>query len=404
MDEASRFLEQEATAAARRNRRRLRRAWDWFDERTSARRLLRGGLYEAVPVRGAWLYTLGSVTLVLILMQLVTGIFLLFQYVPSTTEAWTSLEFTRRHDVFGGMVRGLHLWGAYLLMLVIGMHMVRTFASASYKRPRELNWVSGVILFGLVLGMAITGAFLPWDQAAYWTAVVVTNIPSYIPVVGPYLREIWRGAQTVGPATLTRTFGIHVWAIPGLLFAFVGIHLALLRKHGEFGSWVNYRGAWRSRRIDEPPLAAPREEPPYPSAPADEGWTTPLETEDFYPHQSFRDGLASSIAVLLVVLLTVGIGAPLEARADPSTVTYTPVPEWFYLPLDQMLVMLPGPLIPLATIVPLVGLGFLALVPWLDRGPERDPFERPSVVVPGLLAVMVLVTMTLLGSGRLFNL
>jgi quinol-cytochrome oxidoreductase complex cytochrome b subunit len=378
--------------------------WDWFDDRTSLRKLLRLGLYESVPVRGAWFYSLGSATLILITMQLVTGIFLMMEYVPSTTEAWSSLHFARTTDQFGQYVRALHLWGAYVLLFVIGLHMVRTFMSASYKRPRELNWLTGVILFLLVLGMAITGAFLPWDQAAYWTAVVVTNIPGYTPIIGPYLREIWRGGALVGPATLTRTFGIHVWAIPVLLFGVIGMHLLLLRKHGEFGSWVNYRGAWRSRRLGVAPPAPPQDEPPYPSSPTDEGWTTPLETEDFYPGQTFRDGITSTAFVLLVALLAFAVGAPLEARANPATVTYTPIPEWFYLPLDQMLVLLPGPLVPLALLFPLVGVVFLVLVPFLDRSPERDPFERPSVVIPGILMVLVMLSMTLLGAGRLFNL
>src|SRR4051812_657741 len=121
---------------------RVRSLTDWVDERTAARALVRKGLYEAVPVRGAWWYTLGSATLVLILLQVVTGIFLLFFYVPSTTEAVSSLRWVKEHDAFGSVVRGMHLWGAYVLMFVIGLHMVRTFTSGSYKRPRELNWLT----------------------------------------------------------------------------------------------------------------------------------------------------------------------------------------------------------------------------------------------------------------------
>ncbi|HEV1997617.1 MAG TPA: cytochrome b N-terminal domain-containing protein, partial [Candidatus Dormibacteraeota bacterium] len=136
---------------------RLWQAYEWFDERTGIRKVLRNGLYEAVPIRGSWFYTLGSATLVLIILQLVTGIFLLFQYVPSVQEAWESLQFQKETDVFGAWIRGIHLWGAYILMFVIGLYLVRTFFSASYKRPRELNWITGVLLLVLVLGMAITG-------------------------------------------------------------------------------------------------------------------------------------------------------------------------------------------------------------------------------------------------------
>ena len=386
-------------------RRWLMAAYDWVDERAAIRSLIRKGLYEAVPVRGAWFYTLGSATLILIILQLITGIFLTLIYVPSVTEAWASLNYLKQHDAFGSIVRGIHLWSAYILLFVIGLHMVRTFFSGSYKRPRELNWVTGVGLFVLVLGMAITGAFLPWDQAAYWTAVVVTNIAAYTPLIGSFLRALWRGSDTMGPITLSRTFGIHVWLLPAVLFPLIGVHLALLRKHGEFGSYINYRGAYRSREgVDVPPAPAQRPiEPPYPAAPTDELWAAPLETEDFYPHQTFKDGVVSAALVVVVFILAVAIGAPLESIADPSTTSYVPVPEWFFLPLDQLLLLVPKQLIPLILVLPAGGVLLLLALPFIDRGPERNPFERPAVMVPGAFAVLFVVILTLLGSGRLFN-
>jgi len=379
---------------------------EWLDERAAIRYLLRKGLYEAVPVRGAWFYTLGSATLVLITVQLITGIFLTMLFVPSVKEAWESLDYIRQHDAFASVVRGIHLWDAYLLLLVLGLHMVRTFSSGSYKRPRELNWLSGVGLFLLVLAMAITGAMLPWDQAAYWTAVVTTNILAYLPLVGSFLRDLWRGGTFVGPITLVRTFGIHVWLIPALLFSLIGAHLALLRKHGEFGSYVNYRGAYRSYEGREvPPAPAERPiEPPYPSTPSEEEWSAPLQTEDFYPFQTFKDGVVSLVCLLIVLALALGIGAPLEDPANPAAISYTPTPEWFYLPLDQLLVLVPKELISLVLFIPLGGVLLLVALPFIDRGPERNPFERPAVIVPGAIVVLFIVILTLLGSGRLFNL
>src|ERR1700687_1570846 len=385
---------------------RIAAVYDWLDERAAIRSLVRKGLYEAVPVRGAWLYTLGSATLVLILLQLVTGIFLTLVYVPSVTEGWASLNYLKQHDAFGSIVRGIHLWSAYILLFVIGLHMVRTFFSGSYKRARELNWVTGVGLFIRVLVMAITGAFLPWDQAAYWTAVVVTNVPSYTPFIGSFIRALWRGGDFVGPITLTRTFGIHVWLAPAILFPLILAHLALLRKHGEFGSYINYRGAYRSREgVDVPPAPPQRPiEPPYPAVPTDELWAAPLETEDFFPFQTFKDGLVSVVLVIVVFLLAVAIGAPLEPIADPSTTSYTPVPEWFFLPLDELLLLVPQQLIPLVLVLPAGGVLLPLALPFIDRGPERNPFERPAVIVPGAFAVLFVVILTLLGSGRLFNL
>ncbi len=384
----------------------LAAAYQWLDERAAIRVLLRKGLYEAVPVRGAWFYTLGSATLILLLVQLITGIFLTMLFVPSVKEAWESLNYIQQHDAFARTVRGIHLWSAYLLLLVIGLHMVRTFSSGSYKRPRELNWLSGVALFLLVLGMAITGAMLPWDQAAYWTAVVVTNIPAYLPGIGPFLRDLWRGGSFVGPVTLVRSFGIHIWLLPAILYPLIAVHLALLRKHGEFGSYVNYRGAYRTYEGRETPPAPPQRpiEPPYPAAPSEEVWAAPLQTEDFYPYQTFKDGVVSLVCLLIIVALAMTIGAPLEAPADPATTSYTPVPQWFYLPLDQLLVLVPKELISLVMVIPLAGVVLLIALPFIDRDAERNPFERPAVIVPGLFAALFVVILTLLGSGRLFNL
>lgn len=396
---------------------RLRRAGHagllWLDERTGIIELLFKGLYEAVPRRGAWAYTLGSATLILILNQLITGICLTLIYVPSTTEGWASLDYIKLHDPFAQIVRGMHLWGCYVLLFVIGLHMVRTFISGSYKRPRELNWVSGVVLLLLVLGMAITGAFLPWDQAAYWTVVVTTNIPSYTPVIGSAIRAMWRGGDLVGPLTLVRSYGLHIWVIPVLLFATIGVHLYLLRKHGEFGSYVNYRGAYRTHGDEEarrepvevPPAPEERElEPPYPALPTDDEWAAPRETEDFYPHQTFKDGIVSLVLLAVVFALAIFYGAPLEEIADPATVTYTPVPEWFFLPLDQLLVLLPVQLISGVLWIPLAGVIMLLALPFFDREAERNPFERPAIVVPALLLAIFLIVLTALGSGRLFNL
>ncbi|MGH7903091.1 MAG: cytochrome b [Candidatus Dormibacteraceae bacterium] len=392
-------------------KRLVRSGIGWLDERTGIVDLLRKGLYEAVPHRGAWFYTLGSVTLVLILNQLVTGIFLTMIYVPSTVEAWRSLHFIKEHDVFASIVRGMHLWGAYILLLVIGLHMVRTFVSGSYKRPRELNWVTGVVLLLVVLGMAITGAFLPWDQAAYWTAVVTTNIPSYTPVIGGFIRSLWRGGDLVGPLTLLRTYGIHIWLLPTILFSTIGAHLYLLRKHGEFGSYVNYRGNYRSgvgpgadEDQDQAPPPEREFEPPYPGVPTDDLWAAPLQTDDFYPHQTFKDGLVSVLMMGLVLGMAVGYGAPLEEAANQATVTYTPVPEWFYLPLDQLLVLVPKQLISMVLWVPLAGVVLLLALPFFDRGAERSPFERPVIMVPGAIILLFMLALTALGSGRLFNL
>jgi quinol-cytochrome oxidoreductase complex cytochrome b subunit len=359
-------------------------------------------------VKGGWGYSLGSAVLVLIANQFITGIILTMIYIPSTTEGWEVLRWIQTHDAFASLVRGFHLWGCYVLLLMIGLHALRTFLSGSYKRPRELNWMSGATLLLLVLAMAITGAMLPWDQAAYWTAVVVTNILAYFPVIGDGLRELWRGGEFVGPVTLVRTYGMHIWLFSSVLLATITAHLYYLRRHGEFGSWVNYLGRYRvaggvETKEPPPPEARPPEHP-YPASPTDEMWATPLEVEDFYPHQTMRDAIVSGVCLAAVLVLALAVGVPLEAKATQGTVSYTPVPEWFYLPLDQLLVMVPSQLISMVLWVPLAGTVLLFLVPFLDRDPERIPWTRPRVLVPGLLIVAFIVSLEALGAARLFNL
>ncbi len=377
----------------------------WVDERMGINDLLYKTLYEAVPRRGAWAYTLGSATLIIIALQIVTGMFLLWSYVPSTTEAWESLNFLERHNEFGAIVRGMHLWGAYVLLLVIGLHMVRTFVSGSYKKPRELNWITGVILFLLVLGLGITGAMLPWDQAAYWTTIVTTHVLSYFPGLGHWLQEIWRGGNQVGPVTLTRTFAIHIWLLPALLVPLIVVHLYLLRRHGEHGAWINYRGA---REEPDGEAAAPlvHAEPPYPAVPSDPGYAVPDDLDEFFPSQVGKDSIVSFALVLLIFVMAVVVGSPLEAPANPATLTYVPTPEWFFLPLDQLLVQFPQAwMIAVGTFaIPGLASTILILVPFLDRSPDREPWKRPQLMVPALFTLLFLIFEALLAVNRLFNL
>lgn len=382
---------------------------DWMDDRSGHRKIIREGLLHAVPRRAGWAYALGSMTLVLIANQFVTGIVLTMIYVPSTTEGWQTLNWLKYHDEYGQIVRGMHLYGCYVLLAVIGMHMLRTFLSGSYKRPREMNWITGSLLFVLVLGISITGAMLPWDQAAYWTTVVVTNLVSYTPIIGLYVREIWRGGEFVGPVTLTRTFGLHVWVFSSLIAVTVAGHMYYLLRHGEFGSYVNYLRGYRApgrptSELQRPDLGERSIEPDYPAIPTDSIWAAPIETEEFYPYQTARDSIGSAVAIGVVFVLAIALGVPLDDAASQQTVTYTPVPEWFYLPLDQLLVLVPQQLISMTLWVPLFGTLLLFALPFIDRDPERIPYERPHIMAIAGLIVLFVVVLTALGAGRLFNL
>ncbi|QYJ15758.1 Menaquinol-cytochrome c reductase cytochrome b subunit [Rubrobacter xylanophilus DSM 9941] len=213
---------------------------DWLEERTSIVSMAEHFLYEPVPSRGRWLYTLGSATLFLITLQFLTGILLLFYYVPTTDHAWDSIYYVMSEVYFGRLIRGIHFWSANALIVVIGLHMMRTFLSGAYKRPREMNWVVGVFLIFIVTFLAFTGYGLRWDQEGFWAWEVGVMIASYTPLVGDWVVSFLLGGDTMGPASLSRLFAIHVWLLPALLAPLIGVHLFLLRKHGEFGSEFEY--------------------------------------------------------------------------------------------------------------------------------------------------------------------
>lgn len=235
---------------------------DWMEERTGVVSITEKMLYEPTPRRGRLLYTLGSATLFLITLQFLTGILLLFYYVPTTDHAWDSIYYLMNEVYFGTLIRGIHFWSANVLIIVIGLHMVRTFLSGSYKAPREMNWVVGVLLILIVTIMAFTGYALRWDQEGFWAWEVGMKIASYTPLIGDWMITLLLGGDTVGPATLSRVFAIHVWLLPAALAPLIGIHLYLLRKHGEFGAAFEYSerlAALRKRRQMEEALG-PEEE------------------------------------------------------------------------------------------------------------------------------------------------
>ena len=219
---------------------------DWTEDRTGIVTMIEHFLYEPVPKRGKWLYSLGSATLFLITLQFLTGILMLFYYVPTTDHAWNSIYYMMNDVYMGWLVRGIHFWSANILVVVIGMHMLRTFFSGAYKAPREINWVIGVVLILLVTVLAFTGYALRWDAEGFWAWEVGVKIGSYSPFVGDYMATFLLGGDTAGPATLSRVFALHVWLLPAALAPLIGIHLYLLRRHGEFGSEFEY-----SKRLSE---------------------------------------------------------------------------------------------------------------------------------------------------------
>jgi quinol---cytochrome c reductase cytochrome b subunit, bacillus type len=204
----------------------------WVDERTGGGPFLRGFLYRKVPKGTNWYYTLGSATMFAFLSQAVTGIFLAMYYRPSATEAYGSIQHINDEVFLGQFVHGMHKWGSSVMVILIFLHMGRTFFFGAYKYPRELNWIIGVVLLILTMAMAFTGYLLPFDQRSLWATVVGVNINASGPIIGPYLADFLRAGAEFSATTLSRFYSIHMLLIPVLIAALIGAHLFLVAKLG----------------------------------------------------------------------------------------------------------------------------------------------------------------------------
>jgi menaquinol-cytochrome c reductase cytochrome b subunit len=204
----------------------------WVDQRTGASGFLTGMLYRKVPKGTNWFYTLGSATLFAFVIQAITGVFLAMFYTPSPTQAYGSITHINNGVPLGAFVHGMHKWGASVMIILIFVHMARTFFFGAYKYPRELNWVIGVVLLILTMVMGLTGYLLPFDQRSFWATTVANNITATGPVLGPYLADFLRAGPELGATTLSRFYAIHMLLIPGAIFALIGAHLYLVVKMG----------------------------------------------------------------------------------------------------------------------------------------------------------------------------
>jgi menaquinol-cytochrome c reductase cytochrome b subunit len=207
-------------------------AADWVDERTSLSGAVRWTMFRKVPKGTNWFYTLGSASMFAFLSQAVTGVFLAMYYDPSATNAYESIRHVSNDVFLGEFVRGMHRWGSSVMVILVFLHMARTFFFGAYKYPRELNWIIGAVLLILTMTMSFTGYLLPFDQRAYWATIVGVNINGTGPIVGPFLSDFLRGGAEFGATTLSRFYAIHMLLVPGAIAAMMGAHLYLVAKLG----------------------------------------------------------------------------------------------------------------------------------------------------------------------------
>ena len=205
---------------------------DWLEERSGLVGGLRYFLFRKVPRETNWFHTLGSATLTAFLVQAVTGAILAFYYKPDPDKAYASIQNITNDLTLGWLVRGMHHWGASVMIILLFLHMGRVFLFGAYKYPRELNWLVGVVLLLMAMGEGFTGYLLPWDETAYWATVVGININANAPIAGPFIANFLRGGSEIGPNTLSIFYSIHMLLIPGGLFALIGLHLYLVVRLG----------------------------------------------------------------------------------------------------------------------------------------------------------------------------
>ncbi len=358
----------------------------WLDERVGTSDFERLARHKAVPIHKHTLwYYLGGMTLFLLAVQVATGILLTLYYRPGPEEAHESVRFITGEVSFGWLIRALHGWTANLLILVAGLHLVSVFFLQAYRRPREMTWVTGVLLFLLFLGFGFSGYLLPWNQLSYAATRVGTQVLDNIPWIGPWLLHLLRGGPDVTGATLSRFYGIHIAILPALLTMVIGGHLYLVQRHGM-----------------SVPLSVEKKHGPG-----------GVRTMPFLPNFLMRDmvgwlvalGVLAGLAALLpegdgfLVNLHLGDKADLVGATPPGL-----KPEWYFLAMFQTLKLLPGHFFGIEWLVGeqigvlafgLVGLGLL-LVPFLDRRAARGEPNRLLRVL-GILAIAYMVVFTILG-------
>ncbi len=339
---------------------------DWLDSRTGYRALRRHALDEPLPPGTGWTFTTGSVVALLVGVQLVTGVGLAMYYVPSPSLAYDSLRYLITQVPLGGLLRALHVWGASFVVVAAVVHLTRVFVWGGYKAPREVTWITGMVLLLLLLGFSLSGYLLPWDQKAYWATTVTISVARSAPIVGERFADVLRGGHELGALTLGRWYAAHVFLLPGALAVFLAAHIALMRRHGISG-----------------PLE-PRSGPPV----------------VFYPWHVIKDTLMMAAVFAALVAVAVLWPAPLDEIANPADATYVPRPEWYFLSLFQLLKYFPGPLELVATqVVPGLVIGLMFALPFLDRGRHRHPWAPGRRVFTAAFAAIGLTVASLTWLG-----
>jgi quinol-cytochrome oxidoreductase complex cytochrome b subunit len=355
--------------------------FDWVDDRVQIKALVDYMAHKSVPRHDheMWYY-FGGLSLFFFIVQVCSGILLLLYYRPGADSAYESVQFIISKVQFGWLIRAIHSWSANLMILAVVIHMFSVFFTKAYRKPREITWLTGMGLMGLVLFFGFSGYLLPWNELAFFATKVGTGMAGVVPVAGDFVMKLMRGSDEVTGATITRFFGLHVAVLPAVFTAVLTVHLLLVQRQG-----MSEPISWETR-----PEAQKRYMP-------------------FFPNFLLRDLLVWLIALNVLAILAVffpyGIGPlhwDLGLKADPFSSPPAHIrPEWYFMFMFQSLKFLPARILFVdGEVVGILGFGlaavFWTLIPFFDRATEKGRRKRLFAYI-GLLAMMFVLVMTILG-------
>ena len=364
----------------------MRRILAWCEARLSLRDTVGPMMMHPIP-RGAagpmgWWYVFGSASMTLLFIQILTGIGLSLVYVPTADQAYESLVYLNYQMPLGWFLRSLHYWSGSAMVFMVVVHAVQVFLHGAYKYPRELNWITGVFLLLLTLGMAFTGQVLRWDADAYWGIGVGASMAGRVPWLGPYIVDLLLGGPIIGADSLSRFFALHVFVIPGLLLGLLAVHLWLVLKRG----------------ISAPPVPGQVVDPRT----YQKEYEKELHKEGvpFFGEAMLKDALFSSLVVVVIVVLA-AIAGPKGPGAlpEPALLGANPKPDWPFWWLFALLSLSPaGAETFIILVMPVILIGALLLVPFVSNRGERAPSRRPVAVLSVIVILTVISVLTYYGA------
>ena len=353
-------------------------------------------------LKPTYTFALGLISAVLFFVLSITGLALMLYYVPYPPESYRSIKDLQFAVTFGVVLRNMHRWAAHAMVAVVFLHMCRVFWTGSYKRPREFNWVIGVALLLLTLGLSFTGYLLPWDQLAFWAITVGSNIAAYAPVVGDQVKYLLLGGHVIGPMTVLRFYVLHCVMLPLAMLLLISLHVWRVRKDGLSG------GADVTPTVEEVKGAFPASTKTYGLMAMTRPTAVSVAARDAndevfaWPHLLYRELLVTLGVVVVLHVISLVFMAPLEELADPTRTPNPAKAPWYFLGLQELVhysAFVGGVLVPTLIAAALV------MLPYVDRNPAGSGrwFAPERRLANTVFTVLVVVSLLLTVIGTLFR-